>query len=653
VNQVAHQLRSEITDRIEEHLRAFLATPHQISQANANAIRQRLPSADDPDALERYLWEQIQVFDSVTSIYFGNTEGGLVDAGREGAQGDLYVIVTDEFKRGPFRKYATDREGHRAELLTSLPDFDARTRAWYTAAVEKGAATWSDIYILFTGQDMSLSASRPVYDAQQNLVGVVATDIFLSHIGDFLKNLTIGETGTSFIMERSGLLVASSTTGRPFTLPDEGEGQRRLHAAESTIPTIRWTAEFLTEQFGDYHAITGEQQLEFEIEGERQFLQVTPVQDDYGIDWLVAVIIPEADFMAQINTGNRTTAFLVSVALILAVGVGFVTAQKISEPIAHLNASAQALAQGQWDHSSNGAWIKEISELAQSFNDMVAQLQQTMGSLTSEIAERRQAEEALRQSKQRLEETLTKLRETQEQMMHQERLATVGQLAAGIAHEFNNILASIVLYTQMSLHMSKLSSKVRKRLESIAEQADDATDLVQQILDFGRRSVIERRPLALDTFLEEVVELLRRTLPKNIQIDLNLEPGAYDIYADSERVQQAIVNLALNARDAMPDGGHLHITLSSVEDEAINCVDCGPVEGETWIQVAVADDGPGIPPDVLPHIFEPFFTTRAPLGHGLGLAQVHGIVKQHGGHIEVETEVGCGTAVRLYWPALA
>lgn len=113
VNNVAHQLRSEITARIEEHLRAFLNTPHQVNQINANAIRQGLPDANDPQALERYFWEQIQVFDSLTSVYFGNTEGGLVDAGREGAEGSLYVIVTDEFKSGPFRKYATDSKGNR------------------------------------------------------------------------------------------------------------------------------------------------------------------------------------------------------------------------------------------------------------------------------------------------------------------------------------------------------------------------------------------------------------------------------------------------------------------------------------------------------------------------------------------------------------
>ncbi|MBN1147729.1 MAG: PAS domain S-box protein [Anaerolineales bacterium] len=243
------------------------------------------------------------------------------------------------------------------------------------------------------------------------------------------------------------------------------------------------------------------------------------------------------------------------------------------------------------------------------------------------------------------------LMETQEQMMHQERLAAVGQLAAGIAHDFNNILASIALYTQISLHTRGLSPTIRKRLKIIEEQADRAADLVQQILDFSRRSMIKRQPLAMDSFLEEVVNLLQRTLPESVQLELVIEPGDYIINADRTRVQQAIVNLALNARDAMPDGGKLRIALSRVEGKEINCVDCGRVAGGEWIQVEVRDSGAGIPLSALPHIFEPFFTTRAPLGHGLGLAQIYGIVKQHEGHIEVESEVSKGTTFRLYWPA--
>jgi len=200
INDVAHELRKEINTRITEHVRSFLSTPHRINQVNATAIRNGTIPADDPKALENRFLEQIRLFDNVTSIYFGNTEGGLADAGREGLGGSTYVIETDGFAKGPFRKYAADSRGKRTGLMATVPDFDSRTRPWYTGAVQKNGSYWSNVYILFTGQDIAISASYPVYDTRQKLIGVVAADIFLSHLSSFLKNLDIGKNGRSFIM---------------------------------------------------------------------------------------------------------------------------------------------------------------------------------------------------------------------------------------------------------------------------------------------------------------------------------------------------------------------------------------------------------------------------------------------------------------------
>ncbi|MBN1814268.1 MAG: PAS domain-containing protein, partial [Anaerolineae bacterium] len=240
---------------------------------------------------------------------------------------------------------------------------------------------------------------------------------------------------------------------------------------------------------------------------------------------------------------------------------------------------------------------------------------------------------------------VTREREIQTQLQQQERLAAVGQLAAGIAHDFNNLMAVIVLYAQMAASASECEAKTRERLEIIVQQARRATALTQQILDFSRRAVLEPRPMDLAPFLKEIVKLLERTVLESIQLTLSYGVDEYIVNADPGRLQQVILNLAVNARDAMPQGGALHIALSRVKKtDEISCVTCGQILGGEWVRIAVTDNGSGIPPTVLPHIFEPFFTTKGPgAGSGLGLAQVYGIVKQHAGHIDVVTKVGEGS----------
>jgi len=256
---------------------------------------------------------------------------------------------------------------------------------------------------------------------------------------------------------------------------------------------------------------------------------------------------------------------------------------------------------------------------------------------------------------------VTQEREIQQRLQHQERLAAVGQLAAGIAHDFNNIMAVIVLYTGMGLRIPDLPPKLHKHLETVSQQAIRATVLIQQILDFSRRAVLERRPMDLVPFLKEQVKLLERTLPESIKIDLAYGVDEYTVNADPTRMQQVIMNLAVNARDAMPEGGELCIGLGRIQikhkkeaplpEMALRLAQ--DAEAGEWVRVTVRDTGTGIPPDAQSHLFEPFFTTKeVGKGTGLGLAQVHGIVKQHEGEIDVITEMGKGTTFVLYLPAL-
>jgi nitrogen-specific signal transduction histidine kinase/ActR/RegA family two-component response regulator len=248
---------------------------------------------------------------------------------------------------------------------------------------------------------------------------------------------------------------------------------------------------------------------------------------------------------------------------------------------------------------------------------------------------------------------VTNERAQQRYQQSQERLATVGQLAAGIAHDFNNILAVITLYTQLLRQTAQLPEKHMRQLATIDEQAQHAVNLIGQILDFSHRSVMDLAPIDLLPITKALCKLLERILPDSIRVKIKYEQKAYVIMGDPTRLQQALMNLALNAQDAMPEGGELLFAFSEVnvaEDSTPPLMDMEP---GLWVKLAVTDSGMGVQPEHLSRLFEPFFTTKERgKGTGLGLAQVYGIVKQHHGYIDVQSEVGKGTTFTLYLPRL-
>lgn len=265
-----------------------------------------------------------------------------------------------------------------------------------------------------------------------------------------------------------------------------------------------------------------------------------------------------------------------------------------------------------------------------------------------DITERQQAELAIKQSHQELSAALQQLEKAQEQLVQQERLAAVGQLSAGIAHEFNNILAVILLHVQMMSQTSKLGAWEREALNIVEERTQTAARLIQQILDFSQHSLIKRTAVDWHTLLQETLPPFQETLPNNITLTLTADPEqSYLVHADTNRLQKLLTNLLLNARDAMPDGGELGLTLtqlSLVEPE-------GSLPTGEWVRLGVTDTGVGMDATTQAHIFEPFFTTKqVGQGSGLGLSQVQGIVLQHEGHLTIDTAVGQGTTVTVYLP---
>ncbi|MEQ9552143.1 MAG: response regulator [Coleofasciculus sp. G3-WIS-01] len=406
VNDVATQLRDEITNHIEDRLETYLAIPHQINQSNQDAIRLGSLTLENLQPWEQHLWRQVQRFDFVSYIGVANEQRGLIAAGRRNSD-QLVIIQANPATEFNFYTYSTHSEGDRNTLIESSTNYDPRLRPWYKAALQAGKPTWSDIYPIFGEGDRTLliSAIQPVYDNNhQQVQGVLNTTLRLSTISDFLQTLKIGKSGRLFIIERSGLLVATSTPEPPFQ--NKLDQITRLKATQSRDPLIQATATYLTKKFGDLHRIQKSQHLEFKRQGQRQFLQIMPLQNSHGLDWLIVVVVPEADFMQHIHNNTRSTILLCLVALIIATGVGICTAQWIIHPIQRLNQAANALANGEWEQKIEVHRNTELGNLSAAFNQMAEQLKQSFATLKDQNHQMKILNEVLAKSERQLAQIL-------------------------------------------------------------------------------------------------------------------------------------------------------------------------------------------------------------------------------------------------------
>jgi signal transduction histidine kinase len=249
---------------------------------------------------------------------------------------------------------------------------------------------------------------------------------------------------------------------------------------------------------------------------------------------------------------------------------------------------------------------------------------------------------------------ITKLRHLEEQLRHAQKMEALGTLAGGIAHDFNNILAAILGYTELAQCETPVASPVGAWLQKVLTASHRAKALVQQILAFSRRTPVARTPVSLTAVLRETLPFLRALLPSTIALEDSCTSEATPVLADATQLQQILMNLGTNARDAMGDtGGRLALSLEVVAVDAAFAATHPALHAGPYVRLTVQDSGPGIPPAVLARIFEPFFTTKE-VGHGtgLGLSVVHGIVEGHDGAILVESTLGQGTTFTIYLPRL-
>ncbi|MGL4498808.1 MAG: SpoIIE family protein phosphatase [Planktothrix sp.] len=385
VNDLANQLQNEVSDRISQKLDHYLALPIQVNEVNVNLLNLGVLNLQDLDSIRRHFWKQMKVYPSLGYFNLGTVDNLFLGVGRED-DGTLYVEVMKPTDNFYYNRYLLNDQGNPTTLITR-EQYLYKEDKWYSDAVAAGKPIWSKIYQWGDRPEViSIASSSPIYDQQKNLVGVIGIDLILTQISNFLNQLKVTPASKIFIIERNGLIVASSSQEKPY-LEVNGEAQR-LSAFQSSDPLIQRSSKYLLKRFTNLSEIQKEQSLNFNLDGENIFVRVNPWQDKLGLNWLIVVAIPESDFMGEINANTHKTILLCLVALAIATGMGILIAHWITEPILRLNRASQKITTGDLNQVVKVKRIIELRELAHSFNIMADQLQDSFENLEQKVIER-------------------------------------------------------------------------------------------------------------------------------------------------------------------------------------------------------------------------------------------------------------------------
>jgi signal transduction histidine kinase/CheY-like chemotaxis protein len=625
VNNLASQLMSEVSSRVEQNLQVYVATPHLINQNKLDAVKLGLLTMDDLSSWEKYLWRQVQLYPYINFTSIGN-KNGEYRTGEKLSSGSLNINTSGKSTGMDFYSYNTNNLGDRTTVATVVKQFDIRQHPSYQNAAKAGKSTWSSVYISFLEPTLILSALEPVYDDRNQLEGVLIAALRLDHIGQFLNSLKIGKSGQAFIIERNGTLLATSTSEKPFRI--KGDKKELFKAEDSLDRATQSTARYITAHFRGLNEIKQFYLFNFEIEGKREFIKVLPFQDGKGLDWLIVVVVPEADFTEEIDANTRTTIWLCLAALGVAVAIGIMTSRWVTNPILRLNIAAKYIAKGEWEKTVEIQRGDELGELAKSFNTMAQQLQQSFENLENRVQERT-AELAIAKDKA--------------EVANEAKSAFL----ANMSHELRSPLNAILGFSQLMTRSQTLSSEHQENISIISSSGEHLLTLINNVLDLSKieagRTTLNSKRFDIYRLLCDLEDMFQlKADDKHLQLIFDRDPNVPQyIETDELKLKQVLINLLNNALKFTEEGG-VSVKVAPKIEDSHSC----------FLYFEVEDSGLGIAEDELDNLFEPFVQTKtgkeSQEGTGLGLPISRKFVELMGGKMSVSSIIEQGTNFKFY-----